>query len=136
MKFVEALVCALSCAILTASSAQASQEKAEDALPGSARDRYSTERSRPTRPPAYPAHAHGSERHHHHRIAAIVVYVPIAGTSYVPYYYAPAAPAYVEQEPPQDAYRDLSGFFYWCSSPAGYYPYVADCPAGWRLVAP
>ena len=27
---------------------------------------------------------------------------------------------------------------YWayCRSPQGYYPYVSECPAGWRLVAP
>jgi hypothetical protein len=136
MKLVEVLAAgALACAMLMGGSAQAAQDR-DDAVPGYGRDRHITEPSRATRTPAYPGHPHGEERHHRRRIAAIVIYVPVSATSYVPYYYAPAAPAYVDQEPPTDAYRDLNGFFYWCWNPAGYYPYVADCPVGWRLVTP
>jgi hypothetical protein len=27
-------------------------------------------------------------------------------------------------------------FWYYCDRPQGYYPYVAQCPSGWRAVAP
>jgi hypothetical protein len=70
---------------------------------------------------------------HHHRIAAIVIYVPAYGT---PYYYAPPIPGYVDQDPPDYAYQEPNGFYYWCPDPAGYYPDQQDCPIGWRLVAP
>ena len=71
---------------------------------------------------------------HSHRVAAIIVYVPV-GWAYAPYY-LPSLPDYVDADPPANAYRDLSGFYYWCPDPAGYYPYTIDCPIGWRLVAP
>jgi hypothetical protein len=30
----------------------------------------------------------------------------------------------------------VAGYWYWCSSPAGYHPSVSDCPGGWTAVAP
>ena len=75
---------------------------------------------------------HRPDGKHHHRV--IVVYVPV-GSPYAPYYY-PSSPVYIDADPPVNAYRDLSGFYYWCPAPAGYYPYTIDCPIGWRLVAP
>jgi len=44
----------------------------------------------------------------------------------------PAAPAqYVERaDPPQ------SGYWYYCETSRGYYPYVKDCPSGWKAVPP
>lgn len=55
-----------------------------------------------------------------------------------PYYAAPpmlvpeAPPAYIEQEPPaQQPY-----YWYYCPNPAGYYPYVKECPLGWMTVVP
>jgi hypothetical protein len=27
-------------------------------------------------------------------------------------------------------------FWYYCENPRGYYPYVAQCPNGWRAVSP
>jgi len=79
---------------------------------------------------------HRPDATHRHRVTTIIVYVPAIGSVSVPYYYAPWAPAYVDQDPSVDAYRDPSGFYYWCPDPAGYYPDVQDCPIGWRLVAP
>jgi hypothetical protein len=79
---------------------------------------------------------HGSDGHHRNKVLAIVVYVPETRPVNAPYYYAPDTPAYVDQDPPDGAYRELNGFYYWCSDPAGYYPYQPDCPTGWRLVAP
>ncbi len=64
---------------------------------------------------------------------------------YSPYYYpapvyypapivvAPPAPAqYVERsdQPMQ------SGYWYYCETSRGYYPYVRDCPSGWKAVPP
>jgi hypothetical protein len=80
-------------------------------------------------------------------------YYPVAP---VPYYY-PYAPAivtvpapppvnYVEQgqvqEPMQgpgpsaDVSGQQGGSWYYCEASKAYYPYVKECPAGWRPVAP
>ncbi len=40
---------------------------------------------------------------------------------------APAPAAYVEQE---------SGYWYYCTDPEGYHPYVEECPGGWMQVVP
>jgi hypothetical protein len=62
-----------------------------------------------------------------------------------PYYYpgpayypapvvvSPPAPAqYVERsDQPQS-----SGYWYYCETSRGYYPYVKECPSGWRAVPP
>ena len=87
---------------------------------------------------ATPPTQRGKERrpygHHRHRI--VVIYVPAYAAFGAPYYYAPSVPYYVDQDPPDYAYRELNGFYYWCPDPAGYYPDRQDCPIGWRLVAP
>ncbi len=41
------------------------------------------------------------------------------------------APVYQEQ--PQTAARQ---YWYYCQDPAGYYPYVKECPRGWQPVSP
>jgi hypothetical protein len=53
------------------------------------------------------------------------------------------APVYVERAdviPPPAATpapsAPVAGYWYWCSSPAGYHPAVTDCPGGWTAVAP
>ena len=49
----------------------------------------------------------------------------------------PSPPVYIERSPPVDNQQQLpSGYWYYCSSPEGYYPYVNDCPNGWRQVDP
>ncbi|MBS0335564.1 MAG: hypothetical protein JSS40_01880 [Proteobacteria bacterium] len=67
---------------------------------------------------------------------------------YAPYYYPPAyyppvvvapaaPPVYIEQEAqqaPQQA--PAAGWWYYCSDPQGYYPYVKQCPGGWQQVSP
>jgi len=82
----------------------------------------------------HPMQQHRPDGKHHHRVTAIIVYVPV-GSTYAPYYF-PSSPVYIDADPPVNAYRDLSGFYYWCPDPSGYYPYTVDCPIGWRLVAP
>lgn len=84
--------------------------------------------------------------HHGPRVR---VYVgPAVGWSWyypAPYYYYPPAyppaviapstpPAYIEQDPPPAPAP--SSYWYYCSNPDGYYPYVKQCPGGWQRVAP
>ena len=62
---------------------------------------------------------------------------------YSPYYaYPPAViavpvnpPVYIQQAPPV-VQQYPSGYWYYCNYPEGYYPYVKQCPNGWRQVEP
>ena len=51
------------------------------------------------------------------------------------YYYPPERPAeppvYVERIDPGE-----QGWWYYCDPAKGYYPYVKECPSGWRRVSP
>ncbi|HYD56246.1 MAG TPA: hypothetical protein VEB41_05005 [Burkholderiales bacterium] len=64
-----------------------------------------------------------------------------------PYYvYAPppvyVAPSVVHVQPPVYVERheppivDQQGWWYYCDAGNGYYPYVKECPGGWRKVPP
>ena len=53
---------------------------------------------------------------------------PVVITS-PPVVYAPPAPQ--ASRPPAAA-----SSWYYCANPSGYYPYVQQCPGGWRVVAP
>ncbi|MCQ8182509.1 hypothetical protein NP603_15410 [Methylomonas sp. SURF-1] len=62
---------------------------------------------------------------------------------YYPYYpreiiTVPAQPpVYIERERPATPSAPLpEGYWYYCDNPAGYYPYVNQCPGGWRQVTP
>jgi hypothetical protein len=82
--------------------------------------------------------------HHHPRVAIGVGlgFGPYWGWPgpyyYPPAYYPPAvvvaqpaAPTqYVERTEPQ------AGYWYYCETSRGYYPYVKDCPSGWKAVPP
>lgn len=59
-----------------------------------------------------------------------------------PVYYSPpptvvevpvAPPTYIERTPVQ---QQSTGVWYYCANPKGYYPYVQNCPGGWRPVTP
>ena len=69
------------------------------------------------------------------------------GYPYYPYYpYYPAyypgpvvqqQPAvYVEQPQQVEQQPQASGYWYFCPTTQGYYPYVKECAAGWQRVAP
>jgi hypothetical protein len=64
------------------------------------------------------------------------------GPYYYPYYYppvvaVPSAPSqYIERGEGQAAPQQQSGYWYHCSNPEGYYPYVKECPGGWEQVTP
>lgn len=52
---------------------------------------------------------------------------------------APAAPpVYIEQPAQQSAAPQAAdnAYWYYCTQPEGYYPYVKECPAGWQKVTP
>ena len=61
-----------------------------------------------------------------------------------PYYYYPApvyAPVVVSPpQPVQYVERNdqplQSGYWYYCETSRGYYPYVKECPSGWKAVPP
>jgi len=67
---------------------------------------------------------------------------PYWGPAYYPppyYYYPPpmvvapaSPPVYVERgEQPQS-----QSYWYYCETSRGYYPYVKECPGGWKAVPP
>ncbi|WP_244817798.1 hypothetical protein [Caballeronia sp. Lep1P3] len=68
------------------------------------------------------------------------LYYPVAPAPY--YYYppppvvaVPAAPTtYVEQGQAEAGPAQSSGSWYYCDQARAYYPYVKECPGGWREV--
>jgi hypothetical protein len=59
----------------------------------------------------------------------------VDGTWY--YYPAPVYPYPDPFQPPVVVAAPPPGppsFYYYCGNPAGYYPYVPQCPSGWRAV--
>lgn len=67
-----------------------------------------------------------------------VVYYP--APAYPAYTYPPPvierAPTYVERDDPAPAAETDAppAWWYWCADAKKYYPYVKDCPGGWRRV--
>jgi len=68
------------------------------------------------------------------------LYYPVAP---VPYYYYPPPPVvavptapttYVEQGQAEAAPAQSGGSWYFCEGARAYYPYVKECPGGWREV--
>jgi len=57
--------------------------------------------------------------------------------SYPPVVTVPVAPpVYIQQSAPAAAQQYPAGYWYHCSNPEGYYPYVKTCPNGWQQVEP
>ena len=92
--------------------------------------------------PAWADHGHGGG---HVRFG---LYLGVPGPwLYPPFYGVPAYayPVPVEMPPPQPmVYVErepaqapaAQSYWYYCEKPAGYWPYVEACPAGWRAVVP
>lgn len=94
--------------------------------------------------------------HFHHGRAHVGVYIaaPLGWPLWYgpePYYYPypyryypyqtgivePAGPTvYIEKSPAQAPGSQPSDYWYYCNSPDGYYPYVKECPGGWKRVTP
>ena len=88
----------------------------------------------------HPAHlpANGHAHSHFRFYYAGHSYIVLSGPIFVaPYYYYPyvSTPYYPASfYSPDDS--DTGYFLYYCPSPAGYYPDVADCPSGWWQTVP
>ena len=69
-------------------------------------------------------------------------FAPYWGPYWAPYDYpavvvTPPPTVYVQPTPQAPAQPPAaSSFWYYCEAPQGYYPYVQQCPGGWRPVAP
>ena len=79
---------------------------------------------------------------YYYPVAPVPYYYPYAPV-YPPVMAVPAPPVnYVEQGPAQgsgpsaDGSGQQGGSWYYCEASKAYYPYVKECPAGWRPVAP
>jgi len=60
---------------------------------------------------------------------------------YYPYYpptviTVPVTPPVYIQQPPPIVQQYPSGYWYYCTNPKGYYPYIQECPRGWQQVDP
>ena len=64
--------------------------------------------------------------------------------SYYPFYYPyypPEQRIVIEQQPemyvePVPQEEEQQHYWYYCTEPKGYYPYVKQCPSGWMKVVP
>lgn len=67
-------------------------------------------------------------------------YPPVGYYAYPPVVVVPAGPPeYIEhgQTPaPMAQGQPAADYWYYCTNPAGYYPYIQQCPGGWQKVAP
>lgn len=91
-----------------------------------------------------PAEAHGRRA----RVSIGVGFgYPFWGPYWGPWYYPPPyayypAPVVVRSEPvtyieqAETPATEQGGWWYYCDSAKGYYPYVKECPAGWQRVPP
>ena len=90
----------------------------------------------------------GGDRHRHRAILGAVLgailggyWRPYAygypyGYAYPPVVAVPSTQVYVQPSAPAAAQPPPSASWYYCDNPRGYYPYVQQCPGGWRAVAP
>ncbi len=67
------------------------------------------------------------------------------GPSYYPYYYYPyyaQPPVVIQQQTPVYEYdqqapaQEQTYYWYYCPDARAYYPYVKQCPGGWKKVVP
>jgi hypothetical protein len=84
---------------------------------------------------------HDWHHHHHHGGGGFLIFgAPLFWPGYDPSFTAPAPvvveppPAYVERDDAETAGTDR--FWYYCDAAGAYYPYVKECPGGWRTVVP
>ena len=62
------------------------------------------------------------------------------GPAYPSYPYYPSRTVIIRQQPAtysqQPSQADKPAYWYFCTDPEGYYPYVKHCPEGWLKVLP
>jgi hypothetical protein len=102
----------------------------------------------PTVPSPAPGHFHGGHFRHFHGHHGFGFFIgpslvwPYYYYPYYPYYpYPPSAvvvpsspPVYIEQGDEQTTPLQQPNYWYYCTNPQGYYPYVKECPAEWKKV--
>jgi hypothetical protein len=87
---------------------------------------------------------HGGFHHGFHRFGGPHIGIGIGlGPFWAPYWapypyvsppvVVPPAPVYAQPSPPVAAQPPPASWYY-CDHPPGYYPYVQQCPGGWRQV--
>jgi hypothetical protein len=79
--------------------------------------------------------------YYRYRSPSVVVVPRVVVPFGVPYLYPPVvvAPPPVYVQPPPRVYVQpppSQPYWYHCDNPPGYYPYVQQCPGGWRQVNP
>jgi len=87
---------------------------------------------------------HGGHRSHSHTRLGLHIGVPLYWNWPPPYYAypptvitVPSQPqVYIERGYEEPAPARDQGYWYYCDSPSGYYPYVRECPGRWERVAP
>lgn len=90
------------------------------------------------------AHGRGHWGHRHGGVRwGVTIGVPLGWHYPPPYWYGYSPPVVVHTPPPvyiergappeteEDAY-----YWYHCSRPEGYHPYIKECPGGWQKVVP
>lgn len=94
---------------------------------------------RPVPAPVVPSHWHGGRWHHGHHDGRLGWWWVVGTMWYFydypvwPYWYERERVIVVEQEAPP-AGPPPPAYWYWCDSPKGYYPYVAQCAVEWKPV--
>ena len=95
--------------------------------------------------PVYAGYGYRGYGYHGHYRRPSVVVVPRVIVPFRPYWplyaYPPVVvappPVYVQPAPPvATAPPPAPQYWYYCDSAQAYYPYVQQCPGGWRPVVP
>jgi hypothetical protein len=90
---------------------------------------------------------HGQPVFHHgfhgHHVVRTRIFIGGGFWWGAPWWWGPAYPGYaappvvVQGEPPVYVQQGQPpAYWYYCPNPAGYYPYITECPAGWLTVVP
>ncbi|MFA7280734.1 MAG: hypothetical protein WC100_11625 [Sterolibacterium sp.] len=93
-------------------------------------------------------------RHRHHPRPGVIVN-PLWGYGwgpwYPPHYYLPSVPPVCAEQIPPPAFLDQeeaspaesapttpaqTAYWYYCESQRAFYPYVQECPGGWKKILP
>jgi hypothetical protein len=78
--------------------------------------------------------------HYSHRRPSVVIVPRVVVPFGVPYVYPPVVvappPVYVQPAPQVYVQPTPQSYWYYCDSAQNYYPYIQQCPGGWRQVTP
>lgn len=90
----------------------------------------------------FPGHVRHHFRRHHFRGHRPFHRHLFIGSSFLwaPFPYSAPPPVIIRQDPPvyiqQDDQSQQPYYWYYCEQSQAYYPYVQECPGGWRTVVP